>query len=113
MAETEDIQPLVCDNGTGMVKVCKHNSVPAFRNGCSTFIYFFICLIVWFYDVSKCGLNFDQNRVFLFRLDLLEMMLQEPCSQVLLVARVILGLWLAWARKMRMLEMRLSPSVVS
>jgi hypothetical protein len=22
MAEAEDIQPLVCDNGTGMVKVC-------------------------------------------------------------------------------------------
>lgn len=34
MAETEDIQPLVCDNGTGMVKVCKQNSVPAFRNEC-------------------------------------------------------------------------------
>ena len=24
MAENEDIQPLVCDNGTGMVKVINH-----------------------------------------------------------------------------------------
>ena len=23
MADAEDIQPLVCDNGTGMVKVCQ------------------------------------------------------------------------------------------
>lgn len=26
MADTEDIQPLVCDNGTGMVKVFIQNS---------------------------------------------------------------------------------------
>lgn len=66
MAEAEDIQPLVCDNGTGMVKV-------------------YLLFIVYNYVTClSSGPNLFENFCVLHRLDLLEMMPHELCSPALL-----------------------------
>lgn len=45
MADTEDIQPLVCDNGTGMVKV----SVIS----CSPLMYLFLIFFIVFINTCQ------------------------------------------------------------
>lgn len=63
MADSEDIQPLVCDNGTGMVKV----------------LYL---LLLPHTHTRKHRVSLNQVNLH-YRLVLLEMMLQGLCSQVL------------------------------
>ena len=91
MADAEDIQPLVVDNGTGMVKVCEfvmiEYSLPvdvcflcsaglfvlcstSMKDSC--FIYALTVLMMMYILLDVC------------RLVLLVMMLLGPCSPVLL-----------------------------
>ena len=90
MADAEDIQPLVCDNGTGMVKV----SLDLFINFSSSMQNLLIFN-------GYVGLNFKVMLIFC-RLVLLVMTLQELSSLVLLVVLDILVLWLEWDKKMPM-----------
>lgn len=85
MADGEDIQPLVCDNGTGMVKV-----IYILQNLC------YLCCYGYksenFFN-SQCWCLFIRviHICFQFlRLDLLVMMHQELYSQALLVVLVTL-----------------------
>lgn len=81
MAEVEDIQPLVCDNGTGMVKVSVNLELQYSEN-----------------PMSLAVLNLFL--LYLCRLGLQGMMLLEQFSQVLLVGPGTLGSWLGWDRRM-------------
>jgi hypothetical protein len=82
MAETEDIQPLVCDNGTGMVKVL--NKVhfcweELWFDVLIVWIVVFVPFIFFVLHINAYGLLL----MVLFRPGLLEMMLQEPFSLAL------------------------------
>jgi hypothetical protein len=71
MADAEDIQPLVCDNGTGMVKVYMNHPIH-YRS-----IFLLFCSVV---NGTLIGWNCN---VPFFRLDLLEMMPHVLCFLVL------------------------------
>ena len=72
MADSEDIQPLVCDNGTGMVKV-----------------WIQLCKAVNLLILLDCYMIMAHSQMR--RLDLPEMMLQGLCSLALWVALATLG----------------------
>lgn len=97
MADSEDIQPLVCDNGTGMVKVSHFTLAVAS-------LIFNIVLHFWAYTLKFLWFLLPLAN----RLDSLAMMLLEQFFPVLLVDPATLVLWLVWAKKMLMLAMRLS-----
>lgn len=92
MADAEDIQPLVCDNGTGMVKVS--------------------ILSVWFHIIRSiysdekfskfsAGTSADFFGIVInSRLVLLVMMLQGQFSLVLLADLVTQASWLGWVKRM-------------
>ncbi|KAL0414031.1 UNVERIFIED_CONTAM: actin [Sesamum radiatum] len=77
MAEGEDIQPLVCDNGTGMVKVL------IFIVDKFTAAVCFVALLV-----LAPIIEFDRHVCVAYRLDLLETMLHELYFLALLVVPV-------------------------
>lgn len=72
MADAEDIQPLVCDNGTGMVKV----------RG--------LFIVIVYHSHGKLFVNVGSSIVHFNRLVLLEMMLLGLFFLVLLAGLVIL-----------------------
>lgn len=94
MADAEDIQPLVCDNGTGMVKVTILS------------VWFHIISILSFYSDEKfskfsAGTSADFfGVVIISRLVLLVMMLQGQFSLVLLADLVTQASWLGWVKRM-------------
>ncbi len=96
MADAEDIQPLVCDNGTGMVKVSQYISCLLFGPSSVLLLLFsyFETLLIY---------------CFVYRLVLLVMMLLGQCFLVLWAGPVTLVLWLGWAKKMLMLVMKPNP----
>lgn len=110
----EDIQPLVCDNGTGMVKV-SYQDYHLFRNNnLLSHLSIFTANSEGLHDIHwhHCWIVFWSDAMPTFRPDLQEMMLQGLCFLVLWVVHGTLVWWLGWARKMHMWGMRLSPSVV-
>lgn len=59
MADAEDIQPLVCDNGTGMVKVKKkkqEGKVNLFSSGIAFVANYIICMVNSNTSSSLCHL---------------------------------------------------------
>lgn len=74
MAEADDIQPIVCDNGTGMVKV----------STCLLFTLF----------IRSVDVSFVLMIHFVYRLVSPVMMLPGLFSLVLLVGQDIMVLWL-------------------
>lgn len=77
MADTEDIQPLVCDNGTGMVKVLIQDLF------IGLIIFILIAVSACFAIDSRIYIVIVLTDLKIFRLDLREMMLQELCFLVL------------------------------
>ena len=114
--------PLVVDRRWQKLRIFSHSSVIMgqewlrcqIRMLCLKFHDEFCCLlyaILW--NMNSLNVLSSCYAISFCRLDLLEMMLPGPCFLALSVAHVTLVWWLVWARKMHMLGMRLSPSVVS
>lgn len=102
MAETEDIQPLVVDNGTGMVKVRTVYWILHSEDNVSA------KKILG--SLSICALLILMD--FYGRLDLPEMMLLGLCFRVSSGGQDTQVLWWGWDKRMPMLGMKLSPREV-
>lgn len=109
MADSEDIQPLVCDNGTGMVKVL-HQIRKIIHGKIKEQTFLLNATVFRLKDINLMSCLLMKICI---RLGLREMMPQGPCFLALLVARVTLVSWWEWAKRMHMLGTKLSPNVVS
>jgi hypothetical protein len=117
MADDEEVQALVVDNGSGMCKVFTFNSSQFFEKGnclCRVSTTVVAELKIAFpLDSFHVDIHIFSLFFILQRLVSLAMMPLARCSPPLSAALNTLESWWAWTRRTRMSVTRLNPSVAS